>query len=82
MIYNHELSSAALFKKIKNKEIVFAGNKRLNIYGKLNCSSGKRMKKENRVFFSDEEEAIKNGYRACGRCMKTKYKEWKKSILY
>ena len=66
-----------LLRKIKNKEIVLAGNKRLKIYGTLNCSSGKRMKEENRVFFSSEHEALENGYRPCGHCMKTKYNEWK-----
>jgi len=63
MIYHHELSSAALFRKIKNKEIILAGNKKLKIYGKLNCSSGKRIKKENRVFLSSEKEALEICYR-------------------
>lgn len=58
------------------------GNKRLKIYGKLDCPSalqhiekGKYVK--NRVFFSDEETAIKAGYRPCGKCMKKEYLEWK-----
>jgi methylphosphotriester-DNA--protein-cysteine methyltransferase len=34
------------------------------------------MKKENRVFFCFEKEAIKEGYRPCGNCMKSKYKKW------
>ncbi|MCG8327386.1 MAG: hypothetical protein MI974_06860 [Chitinophagales bacterium] len=35
------------------------------------------MKKENRVFFTDEKEAIKSGYRPCGHCMRTAYLNWK-----
>jgi methylphosphotriester-DNA--protein-cysteine methyltransferase len=38
------------------------------------------MKKENRIFFSSEKEAIENGYRPCGHCMKEKYERWKKAI--
>ncbi len=66
---------------IENGEIVFGGNKRLKIYGTLTCGSGKRMKKENRVFFSSEDEAIQYGYRPCGNCMKEKYKKWKNGII-
>ena len=33
---------------------------------------------DNRVFFEDEDNAIKAGYRPCGICMKNKYKVWKK----
>jgi methylphosphotriester-DNA--protein-cysteine methyltransferase len=78
MTKHDDISSLNLFKKIKNKEIVLAGNKKLKIYGMLHCASGKRMKKENRVFFSGEEEALENGYRPCGNCMKTKYNDWER----
>jgi methylphosphotriester-DNA--protein-cysteine methyltransferase len=37
------------------------------------------MKKENRVFFISEREAIKNGYRPCGNCLHKKYKIWKEN---
>jgi len=47
----------------------------------LNCKSGKRMKKENRVFFSTENEAIKSNFRPCGHCMKTEYKKWKNGFI-
>lgn len=58
------------------------GNSRLKIYGKLDCSSAISWIKngyyiDNRVFFDNEETAIKAGYRPCGKCMKIKYKEWK-----
>jgi len=38
------------------------------IFGKLDCKSGMRMKKENRVFFHTLEDAIKEGYRPCKNC--------------
>ena len=73
-----------------NKEIesiipgTLGGNKRLKIYGKLDCPSalrhiedGKYVK--HRVFFADEETAIKAGYRPCGVCMKKEYEEWKEN---
>ena len=58
------------------------GNKKLKIYGKLDCSSalrwidkGKYIK--TRVFFENEEKAREAGYRPCGICMKKEYKIWK-----
>ncbi|WP_281166870.1 Ada metal-binding domain-containing protein [Segetibacter koreensis] len=54
---------------------------KLKIYGKLNCISGKRMLKQNRVFFCTEAEAIKNGFRPCGHCMRSDYKKWKNGLV-
>jgi methylphosphotriester-DNA--protein-cysteine methyltransferase len=62
---------------LDNNEIALAGNSKLKIYGTLNCSSGKRMKIENRVFFTSEEEALRLGYRPCGHCMLAAYRQWK-----
>lgn len=64
--------SRSLSSLIRSKQIVFGGYKKAKIYGLLNCSSGKRMKVENRVFFSDEAEALANGYRPCGNCLPEK----------
>jgi len=75
------ISDKELRSKIKNGGICFGGNRKLKIYGALQCTSGKRMKKENRVFFSSENEAWKNGYRPCGHCMKSAYKKWKNEIV-
>jgi methylphosphotriester-DNA--protein-cysteine methyltransferase len=82
MIRHTSLGDTA-FKRRKNlkilidkNEITFAGNAKLKIYGTLNCSSGKRMKQENRVFFSLETEAIELRYRPCGHCMPVAYKSW------
>lgn len=76
MIKHLDISDNDLRKKIRRKEICFGGNRKLNIYGTLQCKSGKRMKRENRVFFASEEEAVKEGFRPCGHCMKTAYKKW------
>ena len=69
--------SRRLWKLINEGEVRFAGNKKLKIYGTLACSSGKRMKVDNRVFFKSEEEAIRTGYRPCGHCMRQDYGQWK-----
>jgi len=66
-----ELKSLALGGKIR-----FAGHSKLKIYGLLTCSSGKRMKLENRVFFKDASEARLSGFRPCGRCMAEAYRKW------
>lgn len=71
-IPNHELRAL-----IKAGEINLAGNKKLKIFGLLQCSSGKRMMRSNRVFFLNQEEAQDLGYRPCGNCMKEAYRQWK-----
>ena len=58
------------------------GHKKLKIYGKMDCPSALRWIDkgyyiDNRVFFLDEETAIKNGYRPCAKCMKKEYIKWK-----
>ena len=80
-----------LYKLINEKGQVYlspvpgtlGGNKRLKIYGRLDCpSANKWIKKgyyvQDRVFFLTEKDAIKAGYRPCGTCMEEKYKEWLK----
>lgn len=62
---------------IKAGKIKLGGYKKNKIYGLLNCSSGKRMKVENRVFFKDEKEALQAGYRPCGHCLPEAYNIWK-----
>lgn len=63
---------------IDEKRAQFGGNVKLKIYGTLTCGSGKRMKPENRVFFTSETEAKGLGYRPCGHCMREAYIKWKK----
>lgn len=75
---NHsEVSDRDLREMIRANEVVYAGNRKLKIYGALHCVSGKRMKKENRVFFSSADEAAREGYRPCGHCQKKAYRKWK-----
>ena len=62
---------------IRAHVIQFAGNRKLKIYGSLSCGSGKRMKIINRIFFAGEQEAIDNGYRPCGHCLRNKYLLWR-----
>ena len=69
---------------------LLGGNKRLKIYGKLDCKSANKWIKKgyyvkDRVFFPDEETAIKAGYRPCAVCMKKEYEERKsqpKRLIY
>ena len=72
-----ELTNRKLKSLIDNGRITLGGNKPWKIYGTLSCNSGKRMKKENRVFFSSEQEAVNEGYRPCGHCMRTAHRKWK-----
>lgn len=58
------------------------GNKKLKIYGKLDCINALRWIEKgyyvnNRIFFENEEVAKNLGYRPCGFCMKKEYKKWK-----
>lgn len=48
------------------------------IFGKLDCKSGMRMKKENRVFFANLEDAVNEGYRPCMKCHPIDEKDFKK----
>ncbi|TPN86823.1 Ada metal-binding domain-containing protein [Aquimarina algicola] len=81
MIKHIDIDDVALHQKIKQKEIVYGGNHNLKIYGTLQCKSGKRMKRENRVFFKTIEQAKKNGYRPCGHCLRADYKNWKNGLV-
>ncbi len=73
MIQHKNLTQEKLHQHIKNGKITMAGNIRMKIYGLLSCKSGKRMNRLNRVFFTNEADAIKNGFRPCGNCMKKSY---------
>ena len=57
------------------------GNAKAGIYGRLDCSAANAALSkgyaDHRVFFAIEEDAISAGYRPCGRCMISQYKEWK-----
>lgn len=74
---NEESKKREIRSLIRKGKIRFGGNKKLRIYGTLRCSSGKRMKPDNRVFFETDKEAMEAGYRPCGNCLKEKYRIWK-----
>lgn len=46
----------------------YAGITTQKIFGRLTCGSGKRAKKENRIFFHTWEDAVKAGHRPCKLC--------------
>ena len=77
MMKHSNIDDAQLWARLKNATIQFGGNEKLKIYGHLDCRSGKRMLRETRVFFQDEEEAIAAGYRPCGHCMPAAYQKYK-----
>lgn len=81
MIKHLEINNVELHQKVKRKEISYGGNSKLKIYGTLQCKSGKRMKKQNRVFFTSIAEAKKHHYRPCGHCMRIDYEIWKNGLV-
>lgn len=81
MIKHIDVDNSALFQKIKRKEILYGGNFNLKIYGTLQCKSGKRMKRKNRVFFNTIHQAKELGFRPCGHCMRIAYKNWKNGLI-
>ncbi|KIO77713.1 metal-binding protein [Pedobacter lusitanus] len=80
MIKHAAISDEQVRALIKKGMITLGGNKKLKIYGRLNCKSGKRMNRVNRVFFADEKEALENGFRPCANCQRNLYKEWIYSV--
>jgi methylphosphotriester-DNA--protein-cysteine methyltransferase len=62
---------------------LLGGNRRLKIYGRLDCPSARRALPRGyarrRVFFADEGVAIAAGYRPCARCMPAEYGRWRAS---
>lgn len=81
MFFHAQLSDTETWKAIRHKKITLGGHRQLKIYGHLDCTRGKKMKKQNRVFFSTETEAQQLGYRPCGHCMKEKYRNWKNGFI-
>ena len=81
MTKHGDINDKHVRNQIRKRIILFAGNSQLKIYGQLNCSSGKRLKKENRVFFVSAKEAIKHGFRPCAYCMRNDYKKWKNDFI-
>lgn len=77
MIMHADYSETDVRILIRLGRIRWAGSLRDKIYGRLSCRSGKRIKRENRIFFESEEEAIGAGFRPCGHCMRLHYLRWR-----
>jgi methylphosphotriester-DNA--protein-cysteine methyltransferase len=74
-----------MYRVLKDGEIVesaipgkYAGWRPGKIFGRLDCKSGMRMMKENRVFFLTLEDAVKAGYRPCKKCRPISEEEFAK----
>lgn len=76
MLLHTDISDRSLRSAIRQEIVLLGGNRRLKIYGLLSCRSGRRMKRENRVFFATRDEAQAAGYRPCGHCLKQEYRVW------
>ena len=76
MIAHSDYTDVAIRAFIRKGEIVLAGNRPQKIFGLLECRSGKKMKKSNRVFFGSYTEAVMAGFRPCGHCLKKDYDAW------
>jgi len=77
MIRHDAIDDDDLHRLIASGHIRYGGNSRLRVYGRLDCGSGKRMKRAVRVFFACEDEALAAGFRPCGNCMRNAYRLWK-----
>ncbi|WP_460978135.1 Ada metal-binding domain-containing protein [Spirosoma knui] len=64
---------------ISSRVITLGGNRPGKIYGRLDCRAGKRMNPKNRVFFQNEAEAIKQGFRPCAICLPDAYRARRES---
>lgn len=81
MIAHTDLTKAQLFSSLRAGRIRLAGNRRLRIYGRLDCTSGRRMLTDNRVFFASEVAAQALGFRPCGHCLRDEYRIWREAKL-
>jgi hypothetical protein len=57
------------------------GHRRSRIYGRLDCPSALRALarggyRAHRVFFADQDSAVRAGYRPCGVCLPEQYRAW------
>jgi len=80
VIRHDHIDEAALHRMIRNGRLTFAGNRRLTIFGRLDCRAGRRLARANRVFFASRSEAEGHGYRPCARCLPAAYHVWKSAV--
>lgn len=61
----------------------FGGHRRSRIYGRLDCPSALRALARggpyaiHRVFFADQQTAVRAGYRPCAVCLPEQYRRWR-----
>ena len=79
MLRHHLIDDRTLRRLIRTGEAAWAGNAQLRIYGRLDCKSGRRMKRQNRVFFGTDAAPLALGFRPCGHCLRREYLLWKKT---
>jgi hypothetical protein len=58
------------------------GHRRTRVYGRLDCPTAARAIAKggytrDRVFFADEDDAVRAGYRPCASCLAEQYRRWK-----
>jgi len=66
------------YKVLKDGKIIesevpgrYGGHRPGKIFGRLDCKSGMRMNRENRVFFLTWKDAVAQGFRPCKNCKPT-----------
>ena len=79
MIRHAAIDDEDLRRLMLGGQIRFGGNRKLRIYGRLDCASGKRMARDSRVFFSSEAAAVASGFRPCGHCLRAAFQRWKQA---
>ena len=57
MVRHDAMDAAALRARLRDGGLTLAGNRRLKIYGRLDCPAGRRMKRGSRVFFTNRTAA-------------------------
>ena len=58
MIRHIMINDNELLKAIKSGLILYGGHRKQKIYGTLKCQSGRRMKRQNRVFFENRKDLV------------------------
>ncbi len=51
-----------------NNTLSYCGNKNSKVFHKSSCTSVKKTKEANKVYFADKDEYLENGYKPCQNC--------------
>lgn len=79
--WNHDdLSDAEVRRLIQRRRIMLAGNRSRKVMGRLDCSSGRRMHRKNRILFPHAFIGTRSGYRPCGHCCRNAHWRWKRGM--